>query len=87
MTLKNLKSGFKRRSFVLHFRCLLGSLGHHFGRFGGPFWEPKSFIVGAWGGPWHPQKTNPEKEPKKDEKDQRCHSILEAILDPFSNDF
>ena len=34
---------------MLHFRCLLGGLGHHFGSFGGSFWEPKSFILGPWG--------------------------------------
>ena len=49
MTLQNLNSVFKHRSLVLHFRCLLGGLGHHFGSFGGSFWEPKSFILGPWG--------------------------------------
>ena len=52
MTLQNLNSAFKHRSLVLHFRCLLGGLGHHFGSFGGPFWEPKSFILDPWGGPF-----------------------------------
>ena len=86
MTLPDSSSAFKHPSLVLHFRCLLGSLGHHFGSFGGPFWEPKSFILGAWGGLGTQKKTIPKKSSKKEEKAHRTTSIVDTILAPFFND-
>ena len=85
MTLPDSSSAFKHPSLVLHFPCLLGSLGHHFGSFGSP--EPNSFILSAWGGPWHLQQTNPEKDVKKEANPHRSTSIEETILGPFFNDF
>ena len=39
------------------------------------------------GGPWHPEKNNPEKELKKEAPAHRCTSILETIFAQFFNDF
>ena len=87
MTLQNLNSGFKHRSFVLHFRCLLGSRGHHFWSFGGPFWEPKSFILGAWGGLRTQNKPIPKKSSKKVKSYLMAGLDLGTIVGPFFNEF
>ena len=87
MTLPDSSSAFKHPSLVLHFRCLLGSLGYHFGSFGGPFWEPKSFILGAWGGLGTLEKPIPKKSSKKSDLDHMHSLILESILAPFFNVF
>ena len=68
MTLQNFNSAFKHRSLMLHFRCLLGGLGNHFGSFGSSFWEPKIVHFGSLGGPWHLEKPNPAKVQKKSSK-------------------
>ena len=47
----------------------------HFPSFGSSFWEPESVILGPWGGPWHLQQTNPEKDLKKEANPHRSTSI------------
>ena len=49
---------------MLHFRCLLEGLGHHFGSFGSLFWESKSFILAPREALGTLNKTSPEKETK-----------------------
>ena len=87
MTLQNSNSAFKHRSLVLHFRCLGGSLGPHFGSFEGPFWDPKSFILSAWGS----LGTQKEPIPKKSSKKVKSYLVagldLWIIFGPFFNDF
>ena len=62
---------------------------------GAPFWELWGSILGAkivnfgsLGGPWHPEKPRPEKEPKKEVSGHRHSLILEEhfgfIFDDFS---
>ena len=80
-------SDFRLRSVVLHFQCLLGGLGHHFGSFGDPFWEPKSCILSGWGALGTQKKPVPKKRSKKAEKDHMHSLILESNLVPFFNVF
>ena len=87
MTLQNLNSAFKHRSLVLHFRCLLGGLGHHFGSFGGSFWEPKSFILGPWGALGTQKKPILKKTSKKTDFTYMHSLILESNLAPFFDVF
>ena len=65
MTVQDSNFAFKHRSLVLHFRCLLGSLGHHFGSFGGPFWDPKSFMLAPCEALGTLKKPVPKKSSKK----------------------
>ena len=87
MTLQNSNSGFTHRSLVLHFRCLLGGLGHHFGSFGRSFWEPKSFILGPWGALGTQKKPILKKTSKKIHFGYMQSLILESILASFFDDF
>ena len=59
-----------------------------------PFWELWGSILGAkivnfgsLGGPWHPEKTRPEKETKKGGSGYGHSPILETILASFFVDF
>ena len=47
----------------------------------------KIINFGSLGGPWHPEKANPEKLLKKEAPGYRSTSILETILAPFFNAF
>ena len=87
MTLQNLNSAFKHRSLVLHFRCLLGGLGHHFGSFGGSFWEPKSFILGPWGALGTLKNPIQKKSSKMVESSPIAWHHFGVILGPIFNDF
>ena len=86
MTLPDSRSASKHPSLVLHFRCLLGSLGHHFGSFGGSFWESESFILGP-GWALGSLKNSISKKAKKRWPPAYIHtSILEIMLVHIFND-
>ena len=53
----------------------------------GPFWEPKSLILGPLGALGTLKKTRPEKELKKEAPGYRTTSILEVIFATFFDEF
>ena len=83
MALQASSSAFKHRSLLLHFRSLLGCLGHHFESFGWSFWKPESFILG----PWEPLGTLKKAVLKHSSKRVVASPVagvhFGAILDPF----
>ena len=68
---------------MLHFRSLLGTLGHHFGSFGGPFWEPKSLILAPWGALGTQTGPNQKKKPNTSKKTFILEVNLASFFDVF----
>ena len=87
LTLPDSSSAFKHPSLMLHFRCLLGSLGHHFWSFGGPCWEPKSFNLGPWGALGTLEKPIPKNNSKLVGLTPIAWLHFGVILGSFFNDF
>ena len=84
-------SAFKHRSIL---KICLESLWVAMGGSWAPFWELWGSIFGAkivnfgsLGGPWHPEKTRPEKRPQKQRKTSKFSFNLEAIWASFFLDF